>query len=127
MGLLWTFMGSSGPYVIFSGAGETTGSLLILFRRTTTLGALVLGAVLTNIAALNFCYDVPVKINSSHFLAMCIFLAAPDVRRLTNLLIWQRPTEPRPWQLALPRPWLRIGAPLLKLTLLVLTGFVLVH
>jgi hypothetical protein len=44
MGMLWTFMGSSKAYVIFSGFGETLGAVLVLFRRTTTLGALVLGA-----------------------------------------------------------------------------------
>ena len=32
-----------------------------LFRRTTTLGALVSIAVLGNVAMLNYCYDVPVK------------------------------------------------------------------
>src|SRR5579863_6336567 len=64
MGMLWTFMGSSAPYTIFSGVLETTGGLLLLFRRTTALGALIASAVLANIVALNFCYDVPVKLFS---------------------------------------------------------------
>src|SRR5262249_21377963 len=49
MGLLWTFMGASPAYVFFSGAAESLGAVLLLVRRTTTLGALILGAVLTNI------------------------------------------------------------------------------
>jgi uncharacterized membrane protein YphA (DoxX/SURF4 family) len=97
MGLMWTFMGASKPYVVFSGAGETVGALLVLFRRTTTLGALILAGVLTNIVMLNFCYDVPVKIGSSHYLAMCILLMQPDLRRLADVLVFHRPAAVRTW------------------------------
>ena len=38
MGVLWSFMGASIPYVIFSGACEVAGGALVLFRRTTLLG-----------------------------------------------------------------------------------------
>ena len=37
--------------------------------------------------ALNFCYDVPVKLYSSNLLAMAVFLAAGDVKRLVNVLV----------------------------------------
>jgi hypothetical protein len=49
--------------------------------------------VLANIVALTFCYDVPVKLYSSHLLLMAVFLVAPDLRRLLNL-VWNRPTAP---------------------------------
>ena len=94
MGILWTFMGSSVPYTIFSGAAEAAGGLLLLFRRTTTLGALVSFAVLTNVVALNFCYDVPVKLYSSNLLLMAAFLAAADAPRLLNVFLLNRPTTP---------------------------------
>ncbi len=38
MGLLWTFMGASESYNIFTGAGELIGGLLLTTRRTTLLG-----------------------------------------------------------------------------------------
>jgi uncharacterized membrane protein YphA (DoxX/SURF4 family) len=98
MRLLWTFMGASPAYVIFSGIGETVGATLVLFRRTTTLGALILIAVLTNVVMLNFCYDVDVKINSAHYLAMCIFLAIPDLRRLADLLLLHRSISSTEWR-----------------------------
>ena len=41
MGLLWTFMGASPGYTMFTGAAEMLGGLLLVFRRTTLLGALV--------------------------------------------------------------------------------------
>ncbi|HEY6141475.1 MAG TPA: hypothetical protein VI670_27270 [Thermoanaerobaculia bacterium] len=36
MGLLWTFMGASAAYNVFTGAGEMLGGLLVTTRRTTT-------------------------------------------------------------------------------------------
>src|ERR1043165_6968525 len=80
-GLLWTFMGFSPAYVCFSGAAEVLGATLLLFRRTTTLGALVLVGVMCNVVMLNFCYDVGVKLFSVHLLAMAAFLMLPDASR----------------------------------------------
>lgn len=92
MGLLWTFMGSSPAYTMFTGFAETVGGVLLLSRRTTTLGALVVMGVMTNVVMLNFCYDVPVKIHSTHWLLIAVLLAAPDVRRLVDVLWFHRPT-----------------------------------
>jgi uncharacterized membrane protein YphA (DoxX/SURF4 family) len=94
MGLLWTFMGFSPAYTIFAGACETAGGLLLLFRRTTTLGALVSAAVLLNVVVLNFCYDVPVKLYSLNLLLMAVFLMAPDLGRLANVFVLNRPARP---------------------------------
>lgn len=96
MGLLWTFMGYSTGYNIFTGAAEALGGMLLLFRRTTTLGALVVCAVMSNVVMLNFCYDVPVKLYSSHLLFMAMFLLLPDLRRLADALILGRATAVAP-------------------------------
>ncbi|HKS24059.1 MAG TPA: hypothetical protein VJZ76_14745 [Thermoanaerobaculia bacterium] len=93
MGLLWTFMGASAAYNIFTGAGEMLGGLLLTTRRTTTLGALVVIAVMSNVTMLNFAYDVPVKLFSTHLLAMAVFLLLPDLRRLANVFVLNRPAE----------------------------------
>jgi uncharacterized membrane protein YphA (DoxX/SURF4 family) len=94
MGLLWAFMAASPAYTSFSGAVETLGGLLLIPRRTTLLGALVSAGVLTQVVVLNFCYDVPVKLFSSHLLAMALLLAAPDLRRLADLFFFNRRVEP---------------------------------
>jgi hypothetical protein len=94
MGLLWTFMGASTSYTLFAGLTETLGGLLLTMRRTLLLGALVSAGAMTNVVLLNFSYDVPVKIFSSHLLAMAIFLILPDLRRLANLFVLNRPVEP---------------------------------
>jgi uncharacterized membrane protein YphA (DoxX/SURF4 family) len=95
MAMLWTQIGSSTPYVVFAGTAEVVGGLLILFRRTTTLGALVVMGVMTHVFTLNLCFDVPVKIYSGNLLLMALLLLAPEARRLADLVVWNRPTAPR--------------------------------
>ena len=95
MGVLWSFMGFSNVYQIFTGIGESLGALLIVFRRTTTLGALLLCGVLANVALLNYTFDVPVKLFSTNLLLMAVFLAAPDAKRLFDVLVLNRPVVAR--------------------------------
>ena len=96
MGLLWTFMGMSRAYSLFAGIAEMVGGLLLIVPRFTTLGSLVTFAVMSNVWMLNFCYDVPRKIYSTHLVLMSLFLLLPDVRRLLDFFIFNRKTEPSP-------------------------------
>ena len=96
MGMLWTFMGVSALYSFFGGLGETVGGVLLMIPRFTTLGALVSGAMMTNVLMLNLGYDVPRKIFSMHLVLMCLFLLIPDFRRLSNVLVFNRVAEPVP-------------------------------
>jgi hypothetical protein len=109
MGVLWTFMGASAPYTIFAGLSELVAGLLLVFRRTASLGALVAVPVLINVVMLNYCYDVPVKLFSTHLLAIAVYLAVPDLVRLADLLVLHRAVAPaaerpffrrRRWQIA---------------------------
>jgi hypothetical protein len=115
MGLLWAFMGYSTPYNVFAGAAEAGAAVLLFFRRTAPLGALLAVAVMTNVAMINFSYDVIVKLFSLHLLLMAVFLLAPDLRRLADLLVLQRPTAPRRATPPVQGPrWRRIGLLALK-------------
>lgn len=105
--LMWTFMGYSMAYSLFAGLAELAGALLLLFRRTTTLGALITAAVMTNIVMLDLSYDVPVKLISIHLLLFALFLLVPDLRRLANVLVLNRPTEAVPLTRVWPAPWMR--------------------
>ncbi len=91
MNLVWTFMGSSRAYTVFAGLGEVAGALLLVWRRTTILGAAVSFGVMLNVVMINFCYDVPVKQYSSHLLVMALYILLPDLQRLANLSFWNRP------------------------------------
>jgi hypothetical protein len=90
MGLLWTFMGFSPAYQMFTGAVEVLAGLLLTTRRTTLLGSLVALAAMTQIFMLNMCFDVPVKLYSFNYLVMAVFLLAPGLSRLVDSLILGR-------------------------------------
>ena len=94
MGILWSSIGASPAYERFAGAAELLGGVLLFLPWTTTLGALICLADTTQIFALNMTYDVPVKLFSFHLLLMSIVLLAPDIPRLTNLLLWNRAAPP---------------------------------
>jgi hypothetical protein len=126
MGLLWTFMGASRSYNFFTGMGEMLGGVLLFARRTTLFGALVSIAVMSQVVMLNFSYDVPVKLYSLHLLGMAIILAAPDARRLANVLLLNRAVAPAELRPLFTRQWLNRGAQVLAMVFLVaLVGWML--
>lgn len=96
MGALWASMSASTGYTVFAGSIELLAAVLLLIPRSTTLGALIAVGALTNIFVLNLFYDVPVKLFSLHLLLLAIFLVIPDLKRLANVLLLNRATEPSP-------------------------------
>ncbi len=118
MGLLWRFMGFSPAYSFFAGFSEFAGGLLLFFRRTTTLGSLILSAVLFHVMLMNFCFDVPVKIYSSHLLFCALFLAAPDFRRLVNVLVLHRPVPAVTFDRSWWKAWMKPAAVVTKALLI---------
>jgi uncharacterized membrane protein YphA (DoxX/SURF4 family) len=115
MGLLWTFMGYSKPYTFFGGASEILGGVLLLFKRTTTLGALVSATVIFNIVMMNFSYDVPVKLFSLNLLALAVFLTAPDLRRLLHFFVLNRPTAAVSLSPLFTMRWMKLAGLSLKI------------
>ena len=81
MTLLWTFMGASPAYEVMAGLAEVGGAVLLFARRTAPLGALVVAAVMSNVVALNICYDVYVKQLAIHLLLLALFLFLPSLPR----------------------------------------------
>lgn len=122
MGLLWTFIGASKGFEIFTGCVEMLGGMLLILPRTTLLGALVSFIATTEIFILNMCYDVPVKLYSFHLLLISVFLIAPDLRRLANLLVFNREAGAVEYPQLFQRKWLNRGA----LALQILFGLYLV-
>jgi uncharacterized membrane protein YphA (DoxX/SURF4 family) len=104
----WLFIGYSGPYQFFSGAAEVVVGLLLLYRRTATLGALLAVCVFLNVAVLNLSYDIPVKLFSIHLFVFSNILLLADAERLLNFFVLNRPTTAAT-TFALPEKWMRIG------------------
>ncbi len=93
MGLAWTYLGYSKGFNLFMGLMEITGGLLLIPRRTSTLGAFVTMGVMIHVAVMNFMFDIPVKIFSVHLTLMALFIFSTDIKRFINVFIKNKPTE----------------------------------
>lgn len=109
--LLWTFMQYSRPYAFIAGVAELAGALLLCFRRTATLGALVTFVVMTNVMLMNYAYGVPVKLYATMITVSAAVLLLYDARRLLAVLVLNRPvsesSESTVVQDRVPRGWRR--------------------
>jgi hypothetical protein len=94
MGVLWSSVGASPVYEIFAGSAEMLAGVLLIFPRTTTLGALVCLIDSAYIFTLNMTYDVPVKLFAFHMILMSLFLLAPEFSRLVDFFLRNRLVEP---------------------------------
>lgn len=94
MTMVGTFLQANRAYEVFGGVGETLAALLLFHRRTAALGAVLAVAVLTNVCALNWLCGVPVKLYSSHLLAMAALLLAPYAGRLWAVFVRNAPSQP---------------------------------
>ena len=90
MTLLWTMLGFSPVYERVCGAAEVIGGLLILFRPTALVGAIVSAFVMTNVVLYNLFFDVPVKLYAIHVLLMAIFVMLPDMKPLLDFFFRNR-------------------------------------
>lgn len=124
MGLAWTFMGYSKGYNYFTGCAEVLSGLLLLFRRTSVAGAVLTLIVMGNVMAMNYCFDIPVKLLSTIVVIMALFLLAKDSHRIINLFLLNKATEPgKTFAPPVKKKWLRIT--LLSFKIL-LVGYTLV-
>jgi hypothetical protein len=94
MGVLWSSIGASRGYEIFAGCAELLGGVLLIFPRTSTLGALVCLADMTQVFMLNMTYDVPVKLLSFHLVLLSLLLLVPDFNRLANVFVLNQVAGP---------------------------------
>ena len=128
MGLAWTFMGHSIAYNIFIGFSEVLGGALLLYRRTTTLGSMIIIGVMTNVAMMNFTYDIPVKLFSLHLILMSLVLLISDGHRVINVFLKNKSTEKVIYYSATINTTLKkIISGLKKLVLTLLTAVIIIQ
>ncbi|MFB8003427.1 hypothetical protein [Nocardia sp. NPDC056000] len=97
-GMLWKFMATSTPYTVIAGTVEVIGGLLLIFRRTVLLGALVCMVALIQVSTFNIAYHVPVLAPPLIMLGMALVVSMPWWSRLIDMLFRNRDSA------ALPRP-----------------------
>lgn len=81
MGLAWRFLGFSEGYKTFMFFAEMMG-IFLFFRKTATVGALLCLMTCLNIMAINYFFDVPVKLLSTSLVVMCLIILSPNFSRL---------------------------------------------
>lgn len=112
----WLFIGYSTPYQFFSGLMETLAGLLLLYRRTATLGVLMATGVFLHVAVLNLSYDIPVKIYSLQMVVYCLFLLANEMERLLCFFVYNRPASAcNIYQRSFPKKWMRVSRAVAKI------------
>jgi len=87
------FLGYSNAFEQFTGWVEVIGGLFLLWRRTVTIGAIVLLSVMSAVVVVNFGYHIRVRYISLHFLLITIYLLWNDRTRLLNLFFLNKPSE----------------------------------
>lgn len=92
--IYWLSIGIVPWYQIFAGVVEVAAGTLLFFRKTTTLGAILLAAALGDIVYVNFAYDGGVHVYSSYFVLLAAFLLIQDVPNVYRLLVQERLTVP---------------------------------
>jgi len=66
---------------MFCGITELIVAILLLFRKTRMAGALIGIFVMANVVAINFSYDISVKVYSCFLLLLCFIIISPNVGR----------------------------------------------
>ena len=94
MGLMWNFMEYSDTYTRFSGIAEALGGVLLLFRQTERLGALIGFGVMLNVFLMNMSYDIPVKLLSFHLMFICAIILSAHIKAFLNFFLFNKTAPP---------------------------------
>lgn len=81
-------------YESFLGLVEIVGALLLLHRRSASIGAFIIAVFLGNVYMSNVAYGGGDEVYSFYLISLALFVLSYDLQRLTNLLILQRPATP---------------------------------
>lgn len=89
-------------YESFLGGVEIVAGLLLFFRRTATIGALLIVVFTGNVFISNLAYDGGEYVYSIYLIVFALFVLSFDAVRLYNLISLERPTEPNKFKPAFP-------------------------
>lgn len=106
--IYWLSVGIVPWYQVFAGFAELLAGALLFFRKTTTLGAVLLFGALGDITYVNFAYDGGVHIYASYFVLFAAFLLWYDAVPVYNLLVKERFTVPQSYLPSFSQKWLRV-------------------
>ncbi|WP_343669129.1 hypothetical protein [Chitinophaga sp.] len=112
--IYWLSIGIVPWYQVFAGIIEVTAGVLLFFRRTASIGAVLLAGALANITFVNFAYDGGVHVYSAYFVLLALFVLWYDVPSIYKLFVLQQYTVPVYHYPVFKRQWQRIARWTLK-------------
>ncbi|MGH1338555.1 MAG: hypothetical protein ACRBFS_20745 [Aureispira sp.] len=112
--LFWSLMGTAYGYTVFAGLLEVLAALLLLFRKTRLVGALLAMVVLTHVVAVNFGFNISVKVYSLFYLCFTGVILLPHIRRLYAFLINNQWMPTIDWQPSYKKMPVRVAYASLK-------------
>jgi hypothetical protein len=81
-------------YQTFLGAVEIAAGLLLLYRKTASIGAFIVIIFTGNVFMSNLAYEGGEQVYSLYLVSLALFVLAYDLKRLTDLLVFQKPAAP---------------------------------
>lgn len=87
-------LGVVPSYELFLGLVEILAGLLLFYRKTASIGALIIVFFTGNVFVSNLAYEGGEYVYSFYLISLALFVLVYDIRRLADLLVWQRPATP---------------------------------
>ncbi len=87
-------LGIVPSYETVLGGVEIVAALLLFFRKTASIGALIVTIFLGNVFMSNLAYEGGEGLYSLLLISFALFVLAYDVNRIVRLLVLQQPTAP---------------------------------
>ncbi|AYL95081.1 DoxX family protein [Mucilaginibacter celer] len=92
-------------YESFLGLVEIIVGLLLLFRKTTTFGAVIILIFTGNVFISNIAYDGGEALYALYLISIALILTAYDALRIYNLVALRKPTAPNTVKISLSGQW----------------------
>lgn len=105
-------LGVAPSFEVFLGSLEVLGGLLLLYRKTTAIGAFLIIVFHGNVFLSNLAYEGGETVYSLYLLQIAIFLLLHDVWRIILVFALNKPAEPDRYQPVYGHAWqkkLRVG------------------
>ncbi len=96
--LYWSTVGSSYAFTVFAGVLEVLCAVLLLFRKTFRAGALLGLVIMANVVAINFGFNISVKLFSTFLMALSLLILWPDLSRFKAILFESSEGPSKRWR-----------------------------
>lgn len=87
-------------YELFLGLVEIVAGLLLFYRKTASIGALIVLFFTGNVFMSNLAYEGGEYVYSFYLIVLALFTLVYDAQRLGSLFIWQRTTSPNRFKIS---------------------------